>query len=67
MRSKAAAVGCIEIDDVAQQHPAFIEGVTPTEKWRRTSNGLSRMAPSITSRPASMRFAIATSPSRDKS
>jgi len=30
-------------------------------------NGLSRMAPSIISRPASMRFAIATSPSRDRS
>ncbi len=28
---EAAAVGCIEIDDVAQQHLSFVEGVTPTE------------------------------------
>src|SRR6266851_2000585 len=25
------AVGCIEIDDVAQQHLSFVEGITPTE------------------------------------
>jgi len=30
-RAIEAAVGCIEIDDVAQQHLSFIEGVTPTE------------------------------------
>jgi len=28
---EAAAVGCIEIDDVAQRHRSFFEGVTPTE------------------------------------
>ena len=28
---EAPVVGCIEIDDVAQQHLSFVEGVTPTE------------------------------------
>ena len=42
-RAIKAAVGCIEIDDIAQQHPSFIEGVTPTEngveRQRTLTNG----------------------------
>ena len=62
-----AAIGRVEIDDVAQQHLAFVERVAPADAARAIVSGLSQMPPIIISRPASMRLAIAISPSRDNS